>query len=875
LSGDVEYMAVPRPLLKAGAAVLLLALAAYSAAFVYYTRNRFPTATAGLTGQIAGTSPAMRIDRVEPGGPANRAGLRAGDRILAVNGRTLTTIYELWDVAERGQPGDVLTLAVQGPGDSVVRDVALRLDPYRSAILERPPPTFTQLAALQILSFYPVPFLVVAGVVLVMRLNDPHAWLLTVLFGGFIVGVELPELLPVVHPALRKPLLAIWVSLATVPPGALYAFFTTFPEATPFDRRAPWLKVVLLGAPLGAGAILAIVTLLTHGQPFYLSLGLPRPRQAAFDYTMGIYSTLGYGLALASLVWNTFRGRPETRRRTRVMLWGTAGALVPILGLGIYTAIFGIEFIDLPFWVWVGAIMALFLLPFSFAYAVVKHRMMEIPLLLRRSARYVVVHHAIVTVGIVIGLTLTFVFAWAVSRVLPASPATALSAGPLSGVAGAIFGVVVALATRRGVRKATDRLDRAFFREAYDARRLLQDLAYRTRATTDRRQLATLLEGSLRAALHPATILVLLRTAGDRLEPVGDSPAVQVSGLEATTVDRDEDIRSGITLVKPGQLPASLAPLAAIEPELVAPMAGNDQRLEGLLLLGPRLSDEPYGREDRDLIELVASQAGSALQNLRLASAIAERMEAERLARRELEIAREVQAKLLPQQTPALPSLDYAGICIQARQVGGDYYDFLYLGPGRLGLVLADISGKGISAALLMASLQASLRSHYAQAPDDLPRVLHAVNQTFFDSTATSRYATLFFGTYDETTMRLRYANCGHPPPVLLATDGSIQRLRPTGPAVGLFEEWSCTTGEVGVGREDTLVVFTDGVVEAFNAAGEEFGEERLVQLVREQGELPAGSLVQVLAEAVQRHSGSSQWDDFTLVVARGRAHDS
>ena len=151
-------------------------------------------------------------------------------------------------------------------------------------------------------------------------------------------------------------------------------------------------------------------------------------------------------------------------------------------------------------------------------------------------------------------------------------------------------------------------------------------------------------------------------------------------------------------------------------------MQGLEQRVEGLLVLGPRLSEEPYGREDRDLISSVASQAGAALQNFRLARAMAERMEAERLAGRELEIAREVQAKLLPQRMPAIESLDYAGTCIQARQVGGDYYDFLYLGPGRLGLVLADISGKGISAALLMASLQASLRSQYRPDPRRHPR---------------------------------------------------------------------------------------------------------------------------------------------------------
>ena len=324
--------------------------------------------------------------------------------------------------------------------------------------------------------------------------------------------------------------------------------------------------------------------------------------------------------------------------------------------------------------------------------------------------------------------------------------------------------------------------------------------------------------------------------------------------------------------MRPGDLPTPLAPLAIVEPELLAPMQGNEERLEGLLVLGPRLSDEPYGREDRELIASVASQAGTALQNLRLASAIAERMELERLAGRELEIAREVQAKLLPQDSPVMASLDFAGICVQARQVGGDYYDYLYLSPGRLGVVLADISGKGISAALLMASLQASLRSHYAQAPDDLARVLLAINRTFFESTAGIRYATLFLGTYDERTSRLRYANCGHPPPVLLAGDGSIERLQPTGSVIGLFEEWSGTTQEIGLSNRDTLVMFTDGVVEAFNAQDEEFGEERVLDIVREQTGLSARKLVDALVNAVQRHSGPAQSDDFTVVVARGRA---
>jgi serine phosphatase RsbU (regulator of sigma subunit) len=119
---------------------------------------------------------------------------------------------------------------------------------------------------------------------------------------------------------------------------------------------------------------------------------------------------------------------------------------------------------------------------------------------------------------------------------------------------------------------------------------------------------------------------------------------------------------------------------------------------------------------------------------------------------------------------------------------------------------------------------------------------------------------------------RLRYANCGHPPPVLLTADGSIERLQPTGSVIGLFEEWSGTTNEIRLSSRDTLVMFTHGIVEAFNAEEEEFGDDRVLDLVREQVDLPAKMLVDALVRAVQRHSGPAQFDDFTVVVARGRA---
>jgi phosphoserine phosphatase RsbU/P len=637
----------PRCLLKVGAGVFLLAMAAYSAGLIYYLRHPFPTAILGATYEFVDAEGAIRVGRVASAGAAERAGLRAGDRILAVNGRSLTSIYPFWDATERGDPAETIRLAVQRPGDSRITDVSLRLDtpPDPPSRLGRTVLTRTHVAALQVLSFYPIPFLVVAGVVLIQRYHDRHAWLLAVMFTGFIVGTQLPSLEPVIHPALRKPLLAYWVLWAAVAPGALYYFFASFPEPTPFDRGVPWLKMVFLGLPLLTGATLAVATLVSPGRPFYLALS--PARQPVVDFVLGIYTVTGYGLGLASLALNSFAAKPETRRRTRVMLWGTAAAVLPFLIVGTYVVARDMELVDLPFWVWVGAIFAIFLLPLSFAYAVVKHRVMEIPVLLRRSARYVVVRHAILIVGIVIGVTLTFAFAAVFSRVLPEEPAPTVSSRDerrpaasepagriteaerraLSAVAGALFGVLVAMVTRQGVGKITQRLDRAFFREAYDARQLLQDLARRTRSATDRRQLAKLLERSLSDALHPATILVLLRTPADHLEPVEPSAGIQLSTIDAALVDRETFTRAGTTLVRRGELPASLAALSVVEPELLASMQGHDEQLEGLLVLGPRLSDEPYGREDRELVASVASQAGIALQNLRLAGAIADRIE--------------------------------------------------------------------------------------------------------------------------------------------------------------------------------------------------------------------------------------------------------
>ena len=247
----------------------------------------------------------------------------------------------------------------------------------------------------------------------------------------------------------------------------------------------------------------------------------------------------------------------------------------------------------------------------------------------------------------------------------------------------------------------------------------------------------------------------------------------------------------------------------------------------------------------------------------------AEKLEAERRAAQELEIARQVQARLFPQIQPQLKTVEYAGTCLQARQVGGDYFDFLNLGPQRLGLIIGDVSGKGIAAALLMANLQASLRSQSALAFDQPEALLRSVNRLFYDNTGDSAYASLLFADYDDATRRLRYANCGHLSGLLLRKDGNVEQLESTSTLLGLFREWDCSMREQELSPGDVLALYTDGITEASNERGEEFGERCLIEALRQHRELSCQALLTVIVDEVRRFSSQVQHDDITAIIAK------
>jgi serine phosphatase RsbU (regulator of sigma subunit)/catechol 2,3-dioxygenase-like lactoylglutathione lyase family enzyme len=273
---------------------------------------------------------------------------------------------------------------------------------------------------------------------------------------------------------------------------------------------------------------------------------------------------------------------------------------------------------------------------------------------------------------------------------------------------------------------------------------------------------------------------------------------------------------------------------------------------------------------DGNTFELIASDEMSReIEAQRRAAE--EKLEAERRAAQELEIAKQVQARLFPQSLPRMKTLDYAGICIQARHVGGDYYDFLCLGPERIGLIIGDIAGKGIAGALLMANLQANLRSQFGLARDEHKVFLQSVNRLFYENSVDSAYATVFFAEYDGSKRRLRYTNCGHLCGLLLRRDNTLERLHSTGTVLGLFKEWESPTMECPFSPGDVLALYTDGVTESFSPEGEEFGEDRLADALRRHCEQPASEIVSAIVTDIQSFSPDEQYDDITLIVAKCR----
>lgn len=315
---------------------------------------------------------------------------------------------------------------------------------------------------------------------------------------------------------------------------------------------------------------------------------------------------------------------------------------------------------------------------------------------------------------------------------------------------------------------------------------------------------------------------------------------------------------------KPDQL-AEIEELEQTGARLAVALRSKNE-ISGALLVGEPVGREEYGAQEKRVLRSCAAQFALLLENARLTERVVEQ---EKL-RRDVALAAEVQRRLLPEKPPETSLGGLAAVSLPARTVGGDYYDFFEAGDRRIGIALADIAGKGVAAALVMSVVQASLRIIAAEGNISLPELAARMNRFLYRSTGSNSYATFFYAQIDEQTRELRYVNAGHNPPYLLRLAAGIEELATGGTVIGMFPQASYEEAKIELQAGDVLAVFTDGVTEALSPGEEEFGEERLKELLRRVAHLPVEEMSARISGELRDWIGSAaQYDDLTFIVMK------
>jgi sigma-B regulation protein RsbU (phosphoserine phosphatase) len=798
-------------------------------------------------------------------------GIQKGDQIVAVNGHPYVGIRTLGEAEDGLDPGDSLTIQVNRGGKPQ--------PPVTFKLRAAPPPSWrANLLNIALGAVLPIFNVLLGATVLIMKPWDRVAWFLAAMVTSFSYTLANATFFGL--PYLLEILLSTYFTLAqTSWPMWFLLFALYFPDRHPVDRRAPWAKWILI-APLIVLVVIDTVTRLAANESSAIAasiawldrLAQPWRTPVATAAVFAFFALIGYRLMTEKA--------PDARRRLQLLMAGANITFTPLLVIFVVLALVTKYFMkgatfssDQP-WIAVLLLLTLPVFPLTLGYLVVVHKALDIRVVVRQGLQY-----ALATRGVlVLRVLVTMAVLWfAVFASQNASPTWRIVAYAVA--AAFVFGI------RRSAQTLRKWIDKRFFREAYHAEYVLTELADSVRRIVETKPLVETVARRISDTLHVPRVAVLLADGPGGYSPVYalgyDRPPSFSLARTAVTVKELSQAAGPVRvyfddpnswLNRPtGPSDEERKRLEELQSQLLLPLSNNDRML-GFMSLGPKLSEEPYSGSDLRLLSSVAGQAGLALENSRLAATIAQETASRERLNRELEIAREVQQRFFPQRQPAIEGLDYAGFCLPAQSVGGDFYDFRPLEDGRLAVAVGDVAGKGAPAALLMASLQASLRAQAAGGgTTGLDTMINRLNSLICEITPASRFSTLFYAQYDPGSRELRYVNAGHNPPFLIRREGAV-RLVPCGLAIGLSRTAAYVERSVMLCPGDLLAAFTDGVTEAMNEEREDFGEERLEAVLdgcRLRGET-AEEVVQAVRRSVEEHVRSApQHDDLTLVVMR------
>jgi len=851
----------------------------------------------------------VRVDRFRNAEPA--ALLRPGDEVLAINAQPIKEASDVITIFHSLDPGTPYTVVIRR--DGVLVEVRLR-----SQAISLISWIVSGTASLVI----PNIFLLTGLIVFLLKPDDKQALLLALMFGMFSGAIyALDPAYAGESPSMVAVMLVVHLASLFLWP-VFFHFFQIFPERSMLVRRVPKLEAYLY--------LPQLLTIFPYWGVLHIVAAFAPHNANSFDYPALTFITslvaAGYITAgLLSLLINYRQAGRASKRKMRVVVAGSIAGFCPIFLTIVLFILFDLRRTNptLGQWLGVTALFAFPLFPLSFAYAIVRHQVIPVRLILRRGVRYLLVSRGFIIIQAVV------VFA-ILSFLLTGTRLAAIdSLGERADIVVTMAATALAIAGLTFLnQRVMPMIDRKFFRESYDAQQVLSELGMEMRRVSTVQQLLERAVAKIQDALHVENVTIFLRDqeTGDYTCAISsrlDVDGVITSHRDASLVlspdgalvrrmsrfthpvpvdfDRyhpwTQDLLA-MELAMNDSRKSENATLRRTRSALLLPVATKDQLL-GIVSLGARLGDLPFSRDDRHLLMAVAMQMALAVQNAELVQEIA----VEERLRHELAIATTVQQRLFPESPPQMASLELSGVCYPARGVGGDYYDFIVLGHGKVGIAVADVAGKGISAALLMCTVQASLRSQAQTVNGNLTELVSSMNRLLHVSTDASSYATFFYAQFDERTGLLTYVNAGHNPPMLVRASrsvkaqgvgfapgarggleglrdelrdeerpGDVTLLTKGGPIIGAFNNCVYEQETIQMESGDLLVAYTDGVTEARNADDQEFGETSLEQIINRSAHVPAHELSERIVESVREWCGDvPPHDDLTLVVMKVR----
>ncbi|HEY6271808.1 MAG TPA: GAF domain-containing protein [Terriglobales bacterium] len=624
---------------------------------------------------------------------AAQAGLKAGDELVAVNGKPVVGTFVFGEAMHKARAGDVLRVTVARGSEPRTAAIILRRSGGHDWV--------GYVAMVLLVVVVPLLSLGIGFWVAALRPRDPLAWLLLTFLATFAVFYNADA--EAWGPVVRDLAVIYRFGVESALPIAAVLFGIYFPE--PFPRQGRWLwwyrvmwLLIVPSALLGlAFTVDDVGTVENRAAVMGLdralaALGTALPSLLILACFLAFFAALGVKWKLAASA--------DSKRRLSLMFWGTVLGLGPVTVLQVIAGIVN-QPVEIYFhwWVFMPAYCLTALVPVTFAYVIVVQRAMDVRLVLRQGLRYALARNGIRVLQILL-------------TAIVISTAATLLAGENAKRPQKITAIAVGIGLvwllRRGAKHLHASVDRRFFRDAYNAEQILSELGDQVRTIVETRPLLETVAGRIAESLHVPRVAVLL-DGGQPYRPayaIGYDPVPDVlfhgdgATVEWLRKEREparvyfQDPNSWIYR-EPAMTDAERAQLAALETELLLPLAVKD-KLIGFMSLAPKLSEEPFTGSDLRLLKSLAAQTGLALEVARLTTAMGEEIAQRERLNRELEIAREVQERLFPQELPAVPGLDYCGRCRPAREVGGDYYDFLELPEGKLGVAIGDVSGKGL-----------------------------------------------------------------------------------------------------------------------------------------------------------------------------------